>query len=84
MKKEWLNPELESLDLSTTYEGTCYCEEGAIAEYGARSAATVWHKPGGGDWKPGYGPGHGHKPPHQGGHCPNEPKPQPPEDVENS
>lgn len=76
MKKELLNPELMNLNSSNTEEDTCYCEEGAILAYGI----TTLHHGG----KPGYGPGHPHKRPYQGGQCPNKPKPQPPEDVTNS
>lgn len=78
MKKEWLNPELMNLNSINTEEETCYCEEGAVLAYGI----TTWHQ--GGGYRPGYGPGHHHRPPHQGGQCPNNPKPQPPEDVTNS
>ncbi|WP_133014358.1 hypothetical protein [Clostridium cuniculi] len=85
MKKEWINPELEMLNSTLTQEVICYCEAGAIAAYGARDLSTVWH---GQHWKPGFGPGHPHKPnrPGQfpdkgdGGVCPDNPV-APPEDV---
>ena len=79
------NPEVNDLSLNSTCDGTCYCEEGAIMAYGARSAETKWCMPGGKPFPPGFGPGHPHRPPHHpegGGNCPNEPKPEPPqEDV---
>lgn len=80
MKKDWTNPEVKDLNLVDTNDDICYCEEGAIAAYGERSGASIWCTPNGGAWKPGYGPGHHHKPPHHGGNCPEKPKPYPPED----
>lgn len=84
MKKQWVDPKVNDLSLNSTCDGICYCEEGAIEAYGARSAAACWNI-GGKPFPPGFGPGHPHRPPHfpgGGGSCPEQPKPEPPqEDV---
>ena len=83
MKKQWINPEVNYLSLNSTCDGICYCEEGAIEAYGARSAATNWNMPGGRAYPPGYGPGHQHRPPHRPGGgegYPERPKPEPPQE----
>ena len=69
--KKWENPIVTELGIKETQDELCYCEEGAILAYGE---ASVLHG-GGGGWKPGYGPGHPHRPPHQGGQCGDKPKP---------
>ena len=69
MKKELIKPELLNYTVWCTEEELCYCEEGAIAEFG--EAARF------GGWKPGFGPGHPHKPNRPGRPCPSKPTPNP-------
>ena len=59
--KKWEQPQLGELAMEETHEVTCYCEAGE-----ALAASTGERHHGG---------GHPHRPPHQGGPCPDEPKP---------
>ncbi|MDB8558244.1 hypothetical protein [Turicibacter sanguinis] len=61
--KKWEKPEVTNLTVGNTNEETCYCEQGE-----ALAASTGERKPSG---------GHHHKPPHQGGHCPDKPVDKP-------
>ena len=72
--KKWENPVIGELGMEETQETMCYCDQGVdLANHG-----------GGGQYPPGFGPGHEHKPPQEGGQCPDTPKPQPPTNPSHS
>ena len=74
MKKHWNNPELKNLELNSTEETLCYCENG-INEEVITYCGGKPHRPGH-PHKPGDKP---HNKPDNRPSCPPQPCPPPPE-----